>query len=425
MFTPPEGWPKQAIFPPTRDDIRMYKAFSESTDNKTVTVQFITAHGGGQFTVPKQEEGPEIDYEEEDDALDFMPHNDSHDAHDHEYLFSSTDEMMKQIRKDGDNFDMGQMNEPAWHATPPQCPRSRPEYPSLNDGNKPCAVNTTRNVGGGTRPKYRYICQWCKFEWQQERQVNKYTKEIIETHEKGIVVTDSTWLGKLPKYRCGGVSKRAPIRKHENVQKKKIPSKCVECFKNYNLIFWKAKMGDLDKHCCIKTKYNKETELNESTLEEWKKSEIELQKAKEALFESGQHSTSQYAGEIAFSKIPIHKRKYKIINIQKLNPYVLKDNLGWYPLFGTVSISQNKLIELFDQPYLFKTPPHIKISLSQAFHAVIRYSKSEDSQELIREARLLIHDSIDTKKSDPNMISDWNVCSTNYEIRQLMNEINS
>ena len=265
----------------------------------------------------------------------------------------------------------------------------------------------------------------CKFEWQQEREVNKFTKERRKALEEDILVTDSTWLGKLPKYRCGGISKRAPIRKHENMQKKKTPSKCVECFKNYNLIFWKAKMGDIDKHCCIKNKYNKETELNESQLEEWKKSELELQKAKEALFESGQHFTSQYPGEIAFSKIPIHKRKYKIFDIQKLNPYLLKDKLGWYPLFGKVSISKNKLIELFDQPYLFKTPAHVKIPLSQAFHAVIRYSKIEDSQGQMREARLLIHDSIDTKKSDSNILSDWNVCSTNYEIRQLINEINS
>jgi hypothetical protein len=54
---------------------------------------------------------------------------------------------------------------------------------------------------------------------------------------------------------------------------------------------------------------------------------------------------------------------------------------------------------------------------------VIRYSKTEDPQP--REARILIHDSIDTKKSDPNFVSDWNVCSTNCEIRQLINDINS
>jgi hypothetical protein len=429
MFTPPEGWPQQATFPPTRDDRRMYQAFSESIDNKTVTVQFIPAYGGGRFTVPKQEEEPEIDYDEEedDDALGFMPPPDSPgspDSPDSHHLLSSTKELMEQIGRDGDNFDPGQMNEPAWHATPPQCPRSRPDYPSLNDGNKPCTVNTTRNIGGGTKPKYRYMCQLCKFEWQQEREINKFTKERRKALEEDIIVTDSTWLGKLPKYKCSGVSKRAPIRKHENVQKKRIPSKCGECFKNYNLIFWKAKMGDIDKHSCIKSKYNKETELNEFELEEWKKNEIEKQKAKEALFESGQHSTSQYPGEIAFRRIPIHKRKYNIDSIQKLNPYSLKDKLGWYPLFGKVTISKNKLIELFDKPYTFKAPTHIKIPLSQAFHAVIRYSKSEDSQEL-REARLLIHDSIDTKISDPNILSDWNVCSTNYEIRQLINEINS
>jgi hypothetical protein len=417
MFNPPENWPKQATFPPTREDIRMYKAFSTSTDNTEVTVQFFPEYGGKRFTVPKQEEGPEIDYEEEDDALDFMPSNDSPDPH----CSFSNEELMKQIGKDCDNFDLAKMNEPAWKATPPQCPRSRLEYPSLHDGNDPCTVNMTRNMGGGTHPKYRYKCQMCNFEWQQEREINKWTKEFRKAREGEILVTEHSWLYKLPKYKRSSVSKKA--QKHENVQKKRQPSKCGECFKNYNLVFWKAKMGDLDKHYCIKNKYNKETELDQSQLDEWKKIEIDKQKAKEALFEKGQQSTSQYPGEIAFRKIPIHKRKYKIDSIQKLNPYPGQDKLGWYPSFGKVTITKHKLVELFDNPYTFKAPPHIKIPLSQAFHAVIRYSKTEDPQP--REARILIHDSIDTKKSDPNFVSDWNVCSTNCEIRQLINDINS
>eukprot|EP00966_Prymnesium_polylepis_P333307 7388782-Prymnesium_polylepis.1 len=186
MLTPPEGWPKEATYPPTRDDRRMYQAFSESIDNKTVTVQFIPAYGGGRFIVPKQEEEPEIDFEEEeydpDDKLDFMPSNDSDEV------------LMEQIGKDGDNFDITRLNEPGWKATPPQCPRSRPEYPSLNDGNQPCTVNTTRNIGGGTKPKYRYMCQLCKFEWQQEREINKWTREKRKALEQDILITDPTWL---------------------------------------------------------------------------------------------------------------------------------------------------------------------------------------------------------------------------------------
>ena len=55
MFTPPEGWPQEATFPPERDEIRMYNIYSESRDNKLVTVQFWPEYGGQQFIVPKQE----------------------------------------------------------------------------------------------------------------------------------------------------------------------------------------------------------------------------------------------------------------------------------------------------------------------------------------------------------------------------------
>jgi len=351
MSSPPSGWPSEVPFPP-EERSEIYENVSKSYDEYNINwkVTFMNKESFS-FSTPNP------------DKIKEMPPVD--------------DPSPSQASTHEKGFEEFYNSKPAQHS---ECPRSR--YPKYNDGKPPCTINSTRNLGGGTPPNYRYFCNICEFEWQEER-IQPFSNKKRIREERDIRITNPDWKRKLN--ITDGKSK------HMNK-----PHKCGACYKKFGVYAWKKDVGSL-KHICLKRSDN----LSEIDIKTWKANEEKTQQEKERVEKNSLESNIIFLKHI----IP----KFEILSIQDIDQRAF--SLSTLPCIGEIFVSLNTISVMFPRI----TPQTVCGNKFNPAAFRITYKKNNIECQVT----VLIYNDIDHVSTNTS-VRKWKICSLEEEALQLI-----
>jgi len=390
--TRPLGWPAQASYPPVEDEKIMYDKIRKKNDGDNVCwyVKFNSQYGGKHFEI-QNSSAKVVDQKEDECFSSFMPPLKPTSS---PAMMLSPCQTVASQDSAYQNFidDEDKKISILYH----KCPRSR--YAAFDDGNKPCTIDATKNLGGGSVPCYRYKCNICGFEWQQRRSVTQ--GELPIRTEADILVTNPYWLRKL------GLSAKKPRAATDR------PFFCGDC-KKRNVFVWKRERYNI-RHVCLK----QNGDIGEKEFKEWKENEERKQKEKERLYAIEQQKDdnkkakatepSDYKTKDDIQRLDPINQKFRIITMQMLHP-LPSESFG--AVGGRICVSRNFLSQLFGNP---------KLGHKTGFHVRIRYQKNGNNDKY--EATVFIQKKADTR-GDDNLVCEWKIHSMNEDALALVYDI--